>query len=62
MESGRFTCVGNWWDRKGEKEIDLLALNDFDHTGMVAEVKREKNRIRLPELQKKVEALPVALS
>ena len=59
MESGRFTCVGNWWDRKGEKEIDLLALNDFDHTGMVAEIKREKNRISLPGLQKKVEALPV---
>ncbi len=58
MESGHYTEVGNWWDRKGENEIDLIALNDFDHTGLVAEVKRNPNKISLSGLQSKVEKLP----
>ena len=27
FESGLYTQVGNWWDRKRENEIDLIALN-----------------------------------
>ena len=31
METGLYTQVGNWWDRKGLNEIDMIALNEFDH-------------------------------
>lgn len=58
MESGQYTIVGNWWDRKGENEIDLIALNEFDHTGVVAEIKRQSKRISLTKLEEKVKSLP----
>lgn len=58
METGQYTQVGNWWDRKGENEIDMIALNEFDHTGLVAEIKRNPRKISLTELKKKVELLP----
>ena len=58
METGLYSQVGNWWDRKGENEIDMIALNEFDHTGMIAEIKRNSRKISLTELQAKVEVLP----
>ena len=58
MESEQYTCVGNWWDRKGENEIDLIALNEFDHTGLVAEVKRNARKISLSVLEQKMQNLP----
>ena len=58
METGQYTLVGNWWDRKGENEIDLIALNEFNHTGVAAEIKRNPRKISLTTLQEKVNALP----
>ena len=58
METGQYTLVGNWWNRKGENEIDMIALNEFEHTGVVAEIKRNPRKISLAELQEKVAALP----
>lgn len=60
METGAYTMVGNWWDRKGENEIDLIALNEFDHTGIVAEVKRNPDKLNPVELQRKTEMLPAS--
>ena len=58
METGQFTQVGNWWDRKGQNEIDLIAINEFDHTGIVAEIKRNVHKISMSKLQEKVAVLP----
>ena len=58
MESGNYTQVGNWWDRKGENELDIVAINEFTHTGVVAEVKRNPRKISLSKLDHKVAALP----
>ena len=60
METGQYTTVGNWWDRKGKNEIDLIALNEFDHTGIAAEVKRNPDKISLSDLQRKVDNLPAS--
>ena len=60
METGQYTTVGKWWDRKGENEIDMIALNEFDHTGLVAEIKRNSRKISLTGLQNKAAALPSA--
>jgi len=57
MQTGRFTKVGNWWDRKGKNEIDMIALNEFDKTCLVAEIKRNKDRISMKDLQIKIQAL-----
>lgn len=58
METGQYTLVGNWWDRRGGNEIDMIALNEFNHTGVVAEVKRNPHKINLTELKKKADVLP----
>lgn len=58
MESGRYTIVGNWWDRRGENEIDMIALNEFDHTGIAAEIKRNPRKLSITELERKVANLP----
>ncbi len=60
MESGNYTCVGNWWDRKGENEIDMIALNELDHTGIVSEIKRNPKKLNLSDLEQKVSRLPSA--
>lgn len=62
MQGGKFTKVGNWWDRKGKNEIDMVALNEFDKTCLVAEIKRNKDRIDMKELQEKMLALPSEFS
>lgn len=60
MESGNYTCVGNWWDRKGENEIDMIALNELDHTGIASEIKRNPRKLNLSDLEQKVSRLPSA--
>lgn len=62
MQSGKFTKVGNWWDRKGKNEIDMVALNEFDKTCLVAEIKRNKDRISMKDLQEKAGVLPSEFS
>ena len=60
LETGEYTQVGNWWDRKGGNEIDLIALNEFTKTGVIAEVKRNERKISMFSLEEKVKALPTA--
>jgi len=57
MEEERVTLVGNYWDRKGENEIDMIALNDIDKTAVVAEVKRQRKKLSASELADKVESI-----
>lgn len=57
-ELSNTTQIGNYWDSKGENEIDLIALNDFEKTGIIAEVKRNPNKIDYSILKKKVDSLP----
>lgn len=58
FETGKYTDIGNWWDRSGKNEIDIVAINSFDHTGLIAEVKRNPDRINMHSLHEKAEALP----
>ena len=52
-ESGEWTRIGSWWDRKGENEIDLIAESELDGRSIVCEVKRDKSRIDLDALKAK---------
>ena len=56
-EEERVTIVGNYWDRKGKNEIDLIALNDIDKTALVAEVKRNADRYDSKLLQEKYDTI-----
>ena len=59
-ESGKWTRLGNWWDRKGENELDLVAENELDGRLLVAEVKRDKARIDLGTVRTKFEIFRTA--
>ena len=59
-ESGKWTRIGSWWDRKGENEIDILAENELTGKYAVCEVKRQGGKIDLAAVRKKCEAFRCA--
>lgn len=61
-ESEDITDIGNYWDNKGENEIDLIALNRFDGKALIAEVKRNPNKINIARLYEKVASIQKQLS
>lgn len=56
-ESGRYTILGQWWDRKGENEIDLIAANEIDKTAEIYEIKHRRKNINIAVLDDKVKAM-----
>ena len=52
-ESGRYTRLGGWWDRKGESEIDLIAEDEIGRTATFCEVKLDAKRFAPSELERK---------
>ena len=62
MEEERVTLVGNYWDRSGQNEIDMIALNEIDKTAFVAEIKRQKKKFSPAELDEKVATLSKELA
>lgn len=62
MEEERVTLVGNYWDRRGQNEIDMIALNEIDKTAVVAEIKRQKKKFSPAELDEKVATLSKELA
>jgi len=59
-ESGKWTRIGAWWDRKGGNELDILAENELDGTYAVCEVKRDKRKIDLKTVSEKLSAFRAA--
>lgn len=57
MEEERVTVVGNYWDRNGLNEIDMIALNDIDKTAVVAEIKRQRKKFNPKEFADKVSTI-----
>ena len=55
MESGEFTRIGRWWDRKGENEIDMIAEDELTDSAIFYEIKRQKDDINLGALKQKVD-------
>ena len=53
IESKRFSDIGNYWDRKGENEIDIIAINEMEKHLCFYEVKRNKKRINILALENK---------
>ena len=55
-ESGQWTRIGSWWDRKGENELDILAENELTGAYAVCEVKRQGSKIDLDVVRDKFAA------
>lgn len=56
-ESGNYTILGRWWDRKGENEIDLIAANEFEKTAEIYEIKRQRKNINIATLDEKARTM-----
>lgn len=54
-EREKFSRIGSWWDRKGENEIDIVAIDEFEKVIAFYEVKRNPAKISLPVLEDKIE-------
>ena len=52
-ESGLYNIVSNYWNRSGKDEIDLIAVNQNDKQIVIAECKRNRQRIDLATLKEK---------
>lgn len=53
IESKKYTRIGNWWDRKGENEIDIIAENELNDEAIFIEVKRKKENFDADVLNQK---------
>lgn len=57
MESHQFSDIQNYWNKKGEDEIDIVAVNDFEKTILFCEVKRNRKRININVLENKAKEI-----
>ena len=53
IEEKRITKIGGYWDRKGESDIDLIAVNENEKRAVIIEVKRNADNIDLEILKEK---------
>lgn len=60
MESGKYTRLGRWWDRKGENEIDMIGEDELADKVTFYEIKRQKSDISIGLLKKKAEVMQMA--
>ena len=54
-ESGQYTTIGNYWDRKGLHEIDIILINELSKTIQIGEIKRQLKNIDTKLLSEKAD-------
>ena len=57
MESGEFTRIGRWWDRRGENEIDMICEDELEDKAVFYEIKRQEDEISIGLLKQKAEVM-----
>ncbi|MBR5684654.1 MAG: ATP-binding protein [Muribaculaceae bacterium] len=55
VESGQYTRIGMWHDRRGENEIDIIAADELNKKAEFIEVKRKQRNIDLSILRVKAD-------
>jgi len=53
VESGKYTRIGRWWNRKGANEIDLIAEDEISQKVVFYEIKRKAEKVSLNLLENK---------
>ena len=56
VELSGWTPVGAWWDRRGENEVDLIAIDQVQQRILFAEVKNNAEKLDEGKLRRKAEA------
>ena len=55
--TNNFSNIGTYWERGNQNEIDIVAINDYDKTMLIGEVKINSKKINLNLLEKKATKL-----
>ncbi len=55
--NGKYNRTGSYWERGNKNEIDLVAIKEFKKEIVIAEIKVNKSRISLIDLEKKAKNL-----
>lgn len=53
IDSMEYSDIQGYWNNKGEDEIDIVAVNEFEKRIVFCEIKRNPKRISLPILEEK---------
>ena len=56
LESGQWDRVGGWWDKKGQNEIDLAAIDSENRRILIGEVKTNPKKFDEAKLSQKAQA------
>jgi AAA+ ATPase superfamily predicted ATPase len=54
-ESGKYTDIGQFWDKKGQHEIDIILVNEQEQLLRIGEIKRQAKNIDFYALQNKID-------
>ncbi len=53
IAEGNYSAIGSYWEKGNRNEIDIIAVNDFEKRMVIAEVKRQRKKLSIPELEEK---------
>ena len=56
-ESKQYNIIGNYWESGNSNEIDIVAVNELHKKIVFAEIKRNKEKVSIPQLQEKSQKL-----
>jgi AAA+ ATPase superfamily predicted ATPase len=56
-QSCEYSSIGSYWERGNQNEIDIVAVNDAEKRVLIAEVKRNPQKIDRVKLQNKAKKL-----
>lgn len=51
--SGQYSQIGRYWNKRSDNEIDIVALDEWGKTALLAEVKRNAQKINQDQLKSK---------
>jgi AAA+ ATPase superfamily predicted ATPase len=57
IDSGKYSAVGNYWEKGNKNEIDIVAMNEYEKRIDFIEIKRNPSKINLQKLELKAEKL-----
>ncbi|MFA7043672.1 MAG: ATP-binding protein [Bacteroidales bacterium] len=57
MKEENLSAIGSYWESGNQNEIDIVAINEYEKTAIIAEVKRQKDKISLEILREKAKNL-----
>ena len=55
--SGKYSAIGTYWEKGNQNEIDIVAINEDEKKMLIAEVKRNPEKIDMAILEEKAQKL-----